>query len=101
MLTEEAIRQALHASRVVPLAVANPHGPLGLEQLAAAVAAHRQAAQPHAQVDHVRRPIDLPLRTWEKLHALAAATAQDGTPSVSTSELAAAIIEKYVLDAAS
>jgi hypothetical protein len=37
MLSEEQIRQALHANRVVPLAVAKPHGPLGLEQLAAAV----------------------------------------------------------------
>jgi len=37
MLSEEQIREALHASRVVPLAVAKPHGPLGLEQLAAAV----------------------------------------------------------------
>jgi hypothetical protein len=34
----EVIRRALHASRVVSLEVANPHGPLGLEQLAAAVA---------------------------------------------------------------
>jgi hypothetical protein len=38
MLSEEAIRRALHASQVVPLKVDNPHGPLGLEQLAAAVA---------------------------------------------------------------
>jgi hypothetical protein len=37
MLSEEQIRQALHASRVVPLAVIKPHGPLSLEQLAAAV----------------------------------------------------------------
>ena len=37
MLSEKQIQQALHASRVVPLAVAKPHGPLGLEQLAAAV----------------------------------------------------------------
>jgi len=36
MLTEEASRRALHARKVVPLAVANPHGPPGLEQLAAA-----------------------------------------------------------------
>lgn len=28
MLSEEQIRQALHADRVVPLAVAKPHGPL-------------------------------------------------------------------------
>jgi hypothetical protein len=37
MLSEEQIRQALHASRVVPLAIATPHGPFGLEQFAAAV----------------------------------------------------------------
>jgi hypothetical protein len=39
MLSEEAIRRILRANRVVPLKVANPHGPLGLKQLAAAVAA--------------------------------------------------------------
>ena len=38
MLTETDIQQALHARRVVPLAVPNPHGPLGLEQVAAASA---------------------------------------------------------------
>jgi hypothetical protein len=38
MLTEKEIQQALHANRIVPLSVPNPHGPLGLEQLAAAVA---------------------------------------------------------------
>src|SRR5712692_5754370 len=101
MLTEEAIRSALHANQVVPLAVANPHGPLGLEQPAAAVATHREAAQPNAHPGRVRRPIELPLQTWEKLHALAAATSQAGTPPVTAGELAAAIIEQYVLDAAS
>jgi hypothetical protein len=101
MLTEEAIRRALHASRVVPLAVANPHGPLGLEQLAAAVASHREAVQGHPPLDRVRRPIELPVQTWEKLHALAAATSQAGRPPVSAGELAAAIIEQFVLDAAS
>src|SRR5215470_11829352 len=99
MLTEEDIRQALHASRVVPLAVANPHGPLGLEQLAAAVATHREAAPPHPPSDRVRRPIELPVQTWEKLAALAAATSRAGTTPVSAGELAAAIIERYVLDA--
>jgi hypothetical protein len=38
MLTEQEIRDALHAGRVVSLPVASPHGPLGLEQLAEAVA---------------------------------------------------------------
>ncbi len=101
MLTEEAIRRALHASRVVPLAVANPHGPLGLEQLAAAVATHREAAHAQPQPERVRRPIELPVQTWEKLHALAAATSRAGTSPVSAGELAAAIIEQYVLDAPS
>lgn len=101
MLTEEVIRSILHASRVVPLAVANPHGPLGLEQLAVAVAAHREAAQTHPSLERVRRPIELPVQTWEKLHALAAATPGVGTHPISAGELAAAIIEQYVLDAAS
>lgn len=101
MLSEEAIRHAWHASRVVPLKVANPHGPLGLEQLAAAVAAHRQAAQTQPQPERVCRPIELPLRTWEKLRDLATASSPAGTPPVSAGELAAAIIEKYVIDAVS
>jgi hypothetical protein len=101
MLSEEAIRRALHASRVVPLKVANPHGPLGLEQLAAVVAAHRQAAPSQPQTERVSRPIELPLQTWEKLRDLAAASSQAGTGPVSAGELAAAIIEQYVLEAAS
>jgi hypothetical protein len=36
-MNEEEIRQSLQASRVVPTGVADPHGPLGLEHLAAAV----------------------------------------------------------------
>jgi hypothetical protein len=95
MLDEETIRRALHAGRMVPLGVSNPHGPLGLEQLATTVAAHRNAAQ----AERVRRPIELSVQTWEKLHALAAATSQAGTPSVSAGELAAAIIEQYLLEA--
>jgi hypothetical protein len=38
MLREEEIQRVLRAGRVVPLSVPNPHGPLGLEQLSAAVA---------------------------------------------------------------
>ncbi|SRR6266851_1128445 len=101
MLTEEAIRDALHASRVIPLATANPHGPLGLEQLAAAVATLRETAHAPKQPNRVRRPIELPVQTWEKLHALAAATSQPDSPPVSAGELAAAIIEQYILEAAS
>jgi hypothetical protein len=100
-LTEEEIRHALHADRVVPLAVANPHGPLGLEQLAAAVAALRDAGQSTPHQDRMRRPIELPLQTWEKLHTLAAAASKAGNEPISTGELAAAIIERFVIDAAS
>jgi hypothetical protein len=101
MLSEETIRRALHADRVMPLAVASPHGPLGLEQLAAAVAAQREAAQTHPRPDCVRCPIELPVQTWAKLHALAAATSRPDAPPISAGELAATIIEQYVLDAAS
>ena len=53
MLSEKEIRQALHVSRVFPLAVAKPHGPLGLEQLAAAVSRINPALGPDDQ--HARR----------------------------------------------
>lgn len=100
MLTEEEIRKALHASRVVPLTVPNPHGPLGLEQVAAAVAVLRADIQFHPSTSRVRRPIELPVQTWEKLRALAATASEAGTQPVSAGELAAAIIERYVQDAA-
>ena len=65
MLSEAQIRQALRASRVVPLAVANPHGPLGLEQLAAVVSRVNPALE--SGDPRVRRPIALDHATWEKL----------------------------------
>lgn len=101
MLTEEEIRHALHASRVVPLAVTNPHGPLGLEQLAAAVAAHREDTHGRPPMDRVRRPIELPVQTWEKLRNLATTASEAGARPVSAGELAATIIEQYLLGAAS
>jgi hypothetical protein len=94
MLTEEAIRRALHASRVVPLGVDNPHGPLGLEQLAAAVA-RRTCPVPSGQ-PRIRRAIDLPLETWERLEQLAAEASRTASSRVHPSELAATIIEEYL-----
>ena len=38
MLSEQEIKQALRASRVIPVSVGNPHGPFGWEQLAHTVA---------------------------------------------------------------
>ena len=69
MLSEKQIQQALHASRVVPLAVAKPHGPLGLEQLAAAVSRVNPALGSGDLA--VRRPIALDHAIWEKLEQLA------------------------------
>jgi hypothetical protein len=63
MLSAEQIRQALRASRVVPLAVPKPHGPLGLEQLAAAVSRINPALRPRDA--RMRPPIALDQATWE------------------------------------
>lgn len=42
MLSSREVQQALRATRVVPLTTANPHGPIGLQQLAAEVAGIRR-----------------------------------------------------------
>jgi hypothetical protein len=94
MLSEEEIRQALHASRVVPLTVARPHGPLGLEQLAAAVSHVNPALGSGSP--RVRRPIALDRSTWEKLEQLAETAAQTTSQPVTASQVATAIIEQYV-----
>lgn len=94
MHTDEYIGQALHTSRIVPLAVAIPHGPLELEQLAAAVSRINLALGPDDA--RVQRPIALDRATWEKLKQLAEATAQTTSQHVTTSQVAAAIIEQYV-----
>lgn len=97
MLSEQEIAQALHAARVLPLRVANPHGPLGLEQLAAAVA--RGAASSQPEQPRVRRPIELPLQTWEKLDRLATVTSAATATRITPGDLVAAIIEQYVATA--
>jgi hypothetical protein len=98
MLTEQEIQQALHASRVVPLAVPNPHGPLGLEQLAGAVAAVQgRGALPEGE--RIRRPLELSLEAWEKLARLAETTARTAARPVTASEVAAAILEEVLAKA--
>ena len=94
MLSEEKIRQALHASRVVPLAVARPHGHLGLEQLAAAVSRVNPALWSGSP--RGCRLILLGYETWEKLEQLADTAAQTTSQPVTASQVAAAIIEQYV-----
>ena len=94
MLSEEQIRQALHASHVVPLAVPKPHGPLGLEQLAAAVSRVNQALESGSLC--VRRPIALDHATWEKLEQIAETAAQMTSQPVTASQVAVIIIEQFV-----
>ena len=94
MLSEEEIRQVLHAKRVVPLTVARPHGPLGLEQLAAAVSHINPALGPGDP--RVHRPIALDQATWEKLDQLAETAAQTTSRPVTASQVAVAIIEQFV-----
>jgi len=95
MPTKDEIRHALHAGRVVPLNVSQPHGPLGLEQLAAEVAMVRGDEQPR----RIRRPIALSVETWERLRELADSTPPGGATRTSTSELAAALLEQIVTTA--
>ena len=94
MPSEEQIRQALHASRVVPLSVATPHGPLGLEQLTGAVSHVNPAFGSGSP--RVHRPIALDHATWEKLGQLAETAAQTTSQQVTASQVAVAIIEQFV-----
>ena len=94
MLSEKQIQQALHAGRVVPLAVAKPHGPLGLEQLTAVVSRVNPALG--SGNIGVRRLIALDHATWEKLAQLANTATQTTSQRVTASQVAAAIIEQFV-----
>jgi hypothetical protein len=96
MLTEQQIQQALHASRIVPLSMANPHGPLGLEQLAVAVALITDSPVPLPEKGRLRRPIALSMQAWQKLQQLAETTAQATARPVNASDVATAIIEQFV-----
>ena len=94
MLSEEQLRQSLHASQVVPLSVKKPHAPLGLEQLAAVVSRLNPSVTSGGQ--SVCRPVALDHTTWEKLAQLAATTTQKTAQCVTASQVAAAIIEQFV-----
>ncbi len=94
MLPTGTSLQARHASCVVPLPLANPHGPLGLEQLAETV---RRLVQPEAApAERIQRPIALPVATWEKLDQLARAASPADAPALSASTLAAVLLEQTV-----
>jgi hypothetical protein len=91
MLSEQEIQGLLHAGRVLPLAALNPHGPLGLEHLAAEVARQLAAAPSPPSEPAVSRAIALPAPVWETLERLASAA----TPQpLSATRMAAAILEQ-------
>ena len=96
MLNQEEIQQALHASRVVPLAVQNLHGPLGLENLAEALARIPHSPTPTSGQAGVRRLIQFNLDTWKKLEHFAQNRFSGASKPVTASEVAAAIIEQAV-----
>lgn len=96
MLSPEEIQRALHASQVVPVPHVNPHGPLGLEHLAAVVARIQTTDRRPAVATGVQRPLTLPREVWDKLDQLARAATAVGAHPVSPSEIAAALIEESV-----
>ena len=94
MLSDDEIKQALHARRIIPLSVGNPHGPLGLEHLAAVVAQIPGSPLSGSPQQRVRRSLELSADTWAKLDRLAATTAGKASRPVSASDVAAAILEQ-------
>jgi hypothetical protein len=96
MLSEEQIRDALHAGRVLSIGVTNPHGPLGLEELAAAVAKATSTPISASAAESVQRPLTLPKETWQKLDLMARAATRPGARRLSASDVAAALIERTV-----
>lgn len=97
MLSPEEIQRALHATRVVPVPHVNPHGPLGLEHLAAVVARIQRADQCGQATVGVQRPLTLPREIWDKLDELARAATAANLHPVSPSEIAAALIQESVI----
>jgi hypothetical protein len=90
MLSEHDAIQTLKASRVIPLATSNPHGPLGLEQLAAEVAEVRGEPRFPTVV------VPLSPETWDKLQRLAESERQSQADPITTAGLVRAIVERYL-----
>jgi hypothetical protein len=90
MMSENEIQKALKAARVVPLSTTNPHGPLGLEKLAAEVAAIRGEQRFPAVV------VPLAPETWDRLQRLALAERGTRPEPVTTADLVRGIVEQYL-----
>ncbi|MDA1055282.1 MAG: hypothetical protein O3C40_33090 [Planctomycetota bacterium] len=94
MLSRDEIQTALGAGRAVPLNLKNPHGPLGLEQLAATVG--QLVEQRSAATNHIQRSISLPLETWKKLSDLANKLTQSASKQVTASDVATSLVVQAV-----
>lgn len=90
MLSRVEIQIALGASRVVPLKIKNPHGPLGLQQLAETV--EQLVDRRSAESNQIQRSISFPLETWQKLDALAHKLTQDAARHVTASDVATSLV---------
>jgi hypothetical protein len=93
MLSEQEIKQALRASRVAPMSVPNPHGPLGWEHLAHELSHFLARSGPGIKVV---KSLEVPEETWHKLQQLADEAARKEARPVSVSALAVAILQHYV-----
>ena len=93
MLSRDEIQSALGASRAISVNVSNPHGPLGLEQLAAAVQQLVHQCPPEHQI---QRSISLPLETWERLDDLAKKLTQSASRPVTASEVATSLVMQAI-----
>ena len=91
MLSEQEIKQALRASRVIPMAVSNPHGPVGWDHLAHELARFLTGQGGPSVV----KTLELPVETWQKLERLADEAAKAESRPVSVSEMAVAILQHY------
>ncbi|HYV36938.1 MAG TPA: hypothetical protein VE988_14625 [Gemmataceae bacterium] len=100
MLRPDEIQQALHASRVVDLEMADLHGPLGLEHLAAVV--KDLQTQPQSSVNGRSEAITITLRsgTRQKLERMATTQVGGSSNHLTAADLAAAIVERFVTSAA-
>ena len=96
MLNEKEIQQILHATRVIPLGVNNPHGSLGLEHLAEALARIPDSPISDSTQVGVRTLIQFNLDTWQKLEHIAQSGLSGASKPVTASEVAAAIVEQAV-----
>lgn len=90
MLSRDEIQIGLGASRVVPLKVKSPHGPLGLEQLAETI--EQLVDRRSAETNQIQRSISFPLETWQKLDALAHKLTQDAARHVTASDVATSLV---------